>query len=120
MATLKDFFGDKKRGDGRKFTNPDKLGSNGWFEPIFLNSNRLVWFGLDRRGYGTNFDANDGSWTEWHPPKPKKKITLYRPVFKNNGGKYNTDTTWHYPKEESGWLWTIVAWEEREVEVDDV
>jgi hypothetical protein len=77
MATLKELMGEKNRGDGRKFT----LGNDRWFEPMFKDRGG-EWSGLNEDGYCENFSEGEiYYWEELTPPKQKKKVKMYRPIF---------------------------------------
>lgn len=116
MATLKELMGDKTRGDGRKFTNPDFLES--WFEPIFYHEKEQGWVGLYDDRLET-FYENMSGWREWTPPKKTKKVKLYRPIRKI-GETYCAIPTWMTDKP---WFLSqyndIVGWQEMEVEVEE-
>lgn len=71
--TLKEWFGEATRGDGRKFSIIH-WNSYAYFEPIFLANG--VWFGIDEAGYAVEWSEESiNPFKEWHPPK--KKVTKY-------------------------------------------
>lgn len=105
------------RGDGRKFTfagwEPDR-----WYEPIFRC--RSYWLGLDPyNGSGTY--KPDGPWSEWHQPKRKKTITLYRTTYRcDHNGLWFWQTHWQSTHSKSQDVNNVVVEiEEKNIEVDD-
>lgn len=110
------------RGDGRKFAKNNWVSNpHFFFEPIFKSLDGY-WYGL--REDGTKYSEYLLSWREWHPPKTKKKVTLYRAIFKTSNGEYVTDSSWSDRKSytcsrvsiESG---PPILYEEREIEVGE-
>lgn len=79
--TLKEWFGQATRGDGRKFTRSDWL-ENQWLEPIYLDKHK-DWHCLDYEGYSRAWGSVNYPFKEWHPPK--KKVTKY--LWYNNYSK---------------------------------
>lgn len=128
--TLDQWFKDKDRGDGRKFTKEAYLGkSNYFFEPIFRGSNG-VWHGVNNLKEHACHAGDEqclttfSPWVEWNPPKTKKNVTLYRAVFKMLNGEYVTDTSWSSTKTYTCTLIHLdskppIFYEEREIEVDE-
>lgn len=119
MATLREFMGSSKRGDGRKFRK-NKWYDCYWFEPIFQNCSG-DWFGLDQDDVMQSFCDNDSlDWEPYIEPKLKKKVKLYSPVGKSQQGyiylfgKYADKKQWFGEGGE-----TIIGWHEIEVEVDE-
>lgn len=122
--TLKEWFGDATRGDGRKFTRHGDWALQCFFEPIFsqddFDTGIRRWHGLDEQGrYFYELDDACDNWKEWHPPKEKKKITLYRPIIKF-GPQYIYGSWSSLAKENhSIHMGEVVGREEREIEVDE-
>lgn len=118
MATLREFMGSSKRGDGRKFRK-NKWFDCYWFEPIFQECNG-DWFGLDQDDVMQSFCDNDSlDWELWVEPKPKKKVKLYRYILKNR--HTNLYCVNHWQSESPGnyhYDFQVVGTEEMEVEVD--
>ncbi len=114
MATLKEFFGDTTRGDGRIFTHYNIP----YFEPMWLDSFGY-WVGPNDRGASCSIKETEQV-SEWHPPKLKKKVTLWRPIFRAYlNEKYSTGDFWCSDKSYWNSSSNIVAWESREIEVDE-
>lgn len=118
--TLKEWFGESTRGDGRKFTRVDWL-ENQWVEPIYLDRHK-DWHCLDYEGYSRAWGSVNYPFKEWHPPKKTKKIVLYKPVFKTikNSFYCPSDANWHSDKDYyKNNFYDIKGWISQEVEVDD-
>lgn len=82
--TLDEFL-PSGRGDGRKFTKhhwPEKY----FIEPL-CRDRGAIWHSANEDNDIVQSLRTD-DFREWHPPKTKKKVTLYRPVFKNGYGSY--------------------------------
>lgn len=120
MATLKELMGDLTRGDGRKFRK-NKWSDCYWFEPIFQEFEG-DWFGVDQDNFMQSFcDGDSLDWELYTEPKEKKKVKLYRGIYKNPGirqiyqfGEWQTDKIVidYYLK-------NLVGWQEMEIEVDE-
>lgn len=74
FKTLKEWFGDATRGDGRKFIEGDDS-KFFWFEPFFKDANSY-WHVLSQNGLHHAEDEND-VFKLWRPPKKKKKLWLW-------------------------------------------
>lgn len=115
MPTLKELMGDSTRGDGRKFRK------NKWFEcysfePIFQEFEG-DWFGVDQDGFMQSFCDNDSlDWEPYIESKPKKKVTLYRPIAKEGENYILYD---RYCNNKNMFKGKIVGWQQIEVEVDE-
>lgn len=115
MATLKDFMGDLKRGDGRKFKS-EYYSAHQWFEPIY-KTDVGTWYGLCENG--SNFFSGEDHCENWEPytePKTKKKVTLYRPITKEGENYLLYD---RYCNNKDLFYGHVVGWQEIEVEVDE-
>lgn len=121
--TLDQWFEGKDRGDGRKFTT-EAWDDTYWFEPFFKVLSGY-WYGRAENAVARQFTgSSDTLWREWHPPKTKKKVTLYRAILKSKISEiYWTEYRWFSNKEEVSnvdfFTWLIVGWQEMEVFVDE-
>lgn len=86
MPALKELMGDLERGDGRKcIKTPFMHHKEFYFEPIFLDADKIYWHGLDDKGNYCRYEAEYGNdWQEWHPPK--KKVKLYKYAYTTLSG----------------------------------
>lgn len=114
--TLDQWFEGKDRGDGRKFKWPVWADCH-YFEPMFRD-NKGTWYGLTETG--AEFHSNSYTeYEEWHPPKTKKKVTLYRPVrYDVKNGVFVSYEQFSSEKEAPSTGAKIVGWMEVEVLVD--
>lgn len=81
--TLDEFF-PSGRGDGSKFTKhhwPEKY----FIEPLCRDRGGIWHSANEVNDIVQSLRTDD--FREWHPPKTKKKVTLYKPVFKVPNGE---------------------------------
>jgi hypothetical protein len=117
MATLKEIFGDKTRGDGRKVRAGDWAGGE-WFEPIFFAKGD-EWYGLDERGVQLGFPDGD-EYDDFELVKITKKIKFYSPLI-GCDGFYHAKAEWHMDKKHWDHIPSrdIKGWLEMEAEVEE-
>lgn len=113
MATLKEIFGEKTRGDGRRLGNRN-LKSHQWFEPIFLS--RATWYGIDQDGVLMDWRDILGGFFEI---KKTKKIKMYSPIIAGYEKNYCSQGEWHTDKTNWAKKPEIKGWLEMEVEVEE-
>jgi hypothetical protein len=115
--TLDEWF-PNGRGDGRKFVFLEDCRPDCWYEPIIKSRRPFCdekWYVLDHKGFMDSFSAEALTlvFSEWHPPKAKKKIKLYRTLHRDPLGDYYL----------SSWQSRVHASDkiidEREIEVDE-
>lgn len=95
--TLKEWFGDATRGDGRKFIEGDDS-EFFWFEPFFKDANSY-WHVLSQNGLHHVEDEND-VFKLWHPPKKKKKLWLWASNTTGKDGITEYMVTEHFYSDE--------------------
>ena len=125
MKTLDEIF-PSGRGDGRKFRRVvvDGWPNDMWFEPLVKASGvyqSKAWHGLLQSGSLASYDEDDAKemrWVEWHPPKVKLKVMMYRPIQVSCEGHYVIDSAWMSDKNQFDLPNGAVGWEEREVSME--
>ncbi len=60
----------------------------------------------------------EDDWEPYEEPKPRRKVTLWRPIFKELAGNYSM-YDWKSDKKRWDHTHGIVGWESKVVEVDD-
>lgn len=96
-----------------------KITKRGWHQEEWISNCREVW--IDQRGqpcehYTQQFHVP--VWTLWFPPKEKKKVTMYQPIYRSSEGGYWLSARWLSTKENFADPKLIVGWREIVVEVD--
>lgn len=120
--TLKEWFGNAKRGDGRKFRHIC-FEEGKFFEPIFLDCEGQ-WVGVDELNECSFYDEDEGDFTIFVPPKKTKSILMYSPVRKSptkGHHWYFVGESWNTRKDNfhSGSSGEIVGWMTCHAEVED-
>jgi hypothetical protein len=106
MKTLKEIFGEKTRGDGRRFRR-EGWDEGFWFEPIFKAYGEK-WHGIIDSGFADVYREDE----KFIEVKPTKKVKFYSPILGSEGA-YHAKADWnmnkkywdHIPKIDiKGWL----------------
>lgn len=141
MKTLDEWF-PSGFGDGRKFILRDTTISQGmtdiFFRPLAKAkdfwSNTIRWYGIWSDEHLESFSDDELQllkFVEWHPPKTRNKIMMYRPIIKvtptplYHGFKaadpfYAITNNWTSSKSTAtGGTNQVVGFQEMEVEVDE-
>jgi hypothetical protein len=80
FKTLKEWFGDATRGDGRKFQYTT-YASYEYFEPIFLDDSGY-WHGLDEEELPLICEDSQLAFKLYVKPKKTRSVMMFKPICK--------------------------------------